>query len=101
MHDTSRGLLRALLVAGIGPALRMGAGSPGRRASEKYRRWPASSRRWGSRGTTVASPLTFLGTAGETKTFTVATLDDAVLESTETFNVSLDAVNALVPLPFT
>ena len=44
----------------------------------------------------VVAQLTFAGTAGETQQFTVATLDDAVLEGTETFTVSLDAVNALV-----
>jgi len=38
----------------------------------------------------------FAGTAGETQTFTVATLDDAAVEGSETFTVTLDAVNALV-----
>ena len=40
--------------------------------------------------------LNFTGAAGETRQFTVATLDDAVLEGTETFTVSLTASNALV-----
>ena len=40
--------------------------------------------------------LNFAGTAGETQTFTVPTLDDAVLETTETFTVSLAASDALV-----
>ena len=44
----------------------------------------------------VVAALMFAGKAGETQQFTVATLDDAVLEGTETFTVSLDAVNALV-----
>ena len=33
--------------------------------------------------------LTFTGTAGETKTFTVATIEDAVVETNETFTVGL------------
>ena len=41
-------------------------------------------------------PLVFTGTAGETRSFTVATLDDTVLEGTETFTVALNAVNPLV-----
>ena len=44
----------------------------------------------------VVAPLVFAGTAGETQQFTVDTLNDVVLESTETFTVSLDAVNPLV-----
>jgi len=40
--------------------------------------------------------LNFAGTAGEIRTFTVNILDDAVLEGTETFTVSLRASNALV-----
>ena len=41
--------------------------------------------------------LNFAGTAGETRqTFTVATLDDAVLEAAETFTVSLSASDPLV-----
>ena len=44
----------------------------------------------------VVAALVFAGNAGETHTFTVATLDDAVLEGTETFTVGLNAVNPLV-----
>ena len=40
--------------------------------------------------------LSFTGTAGETKTFTVSTTEDAVLEGDETFTVGLTASNALV-----
>ena len=40
--------------------------------------------------------LAFAGTAGETQTFTVPTLDDALLEGTETFTVSLNASDPLV-----
>ena len=40
--------------------------------------------------------LTFSGTAGETKTFTVSTDEDAVLEANETFTVSLTASNSSV-----
>jgi len=40
--------------------------------------------------------LSFAGTAGETQQFTVATLDDAVVEGTETFTVSLSATDPLV-----
>jgi len=40
--------------------------------------------------------LSFVGTAGETQTFTIPTLDDAVLEPTETFTVSLNAVDPQV-----
>ena len=40
--------------------------------------------------------LSFTGTAGETKTFTVDTKEDAVLEGDETFTVGLTASNALV-----
>ena len=38
--------------------------------------------------------LSFTGTAGETKTFTVATTEDAVLEANETFTVGLSVSNA-------
>jgi hypothetical protein len=44
----------------------------------------------------VVAPLSFAGTAGEVETFTVATLDDAIVEGTETFTVSLSASNASV-----
>ena len=44
----------------------------------------------------VVATLSFTGTAGETAQFTVASLDDAVLESTETFGVSLTATDPLV-----
>lgn len=44
----------------------------------------------------AAATLNFTGTAGEAQTFTVATLDDAVLEGSETFTVSIDASNALI-----
>ena len=44
----------------------------------------------------VVAQLSFTGTAGETQQFTVATLDDAVAEPTETFTVSLSASNPLV-----
>ena len=44
----------------------------------------------------VVAQLSFAGTASETQQFTVATLDDSVLEATETFGVSLSASNALV-----
>ena len=40
--------------------------------------------------------LSFTGTKGETKTFTVSTTEDAVLEGDETFTVALTASNALV-----
>ena len=40
--------------------------------------------------------LNFAGTAGETRQFTVATLDDAVVEQSETFTVNLSATSALV-----
>ena len=40
--------------------------------------------------------LNFAGTAGETQTFTVATLDDALVEGNETFTVTLSASNANV-----
>ncbi|MFV2068545.1 MAG: GEVED domain-containing protein, partial [Pirellulales bacterium] len=43
-----------------------------------------------------AVTLNFAGTAGETKQFTVNTLDDVVLEGTETFTVNLSATNTLV-----
>jgi hypothetical protein len=44
----------------------------------------------------VVATLNFAGTAGETQGFTVATLDDAVVESSETFTVSLAASDPLV-----
>jgi len=44
----------------------------------------------------VVAALNFAGTAGETQQFTVATLDDAVLEGTETFTVLLNATDPLV-----
>ena len=44
----------------------------------------------------VVTALNFAGSAGETRQFTVATLDDATVESTETFTVSLNATNPLV-----
>ncbi len=43
-----------------------------------------------------AVTLNFVGTAGETQTFTVATLDDADVEGNETFTVTLSASNANV-----
>ncbi len=44
----------------------------------------------------MVAQLTFVGTAGETQQFTVATLDDAVWENTEKFTVTLQASNPLV-----
>ena len=44
----------------------------------------------------VVATLNFAGTAGETQQFNVATLDDAVLEGSETFTVSLNASDPLV-----
>ena len=44
----------------------------------------------------VVANLTFVGSASETQTFTVATLDDALLEGTETFTVSINATDPLV-----
>lgn len=44
----------------------------------------------------VVSQLSFAGTAGETKQFTVATLDDGVAEGQETFTVTLSASNPSV-----
>ncbi|MFV1963450.1 MAG: Calx-beta domain-containing protein, partial [Acidimicrobiia bacterium] len=44
----------------------------------------------------VVAALSFAGTTGETQQFTVATLDDAVVEGTETFTVSLSSSNTLV-----
>ena len=44
--------------------------------------------------TANTSALTFTGTASETKTFTVSTTEDAVVESDETFTVSLAVSNA-------
>ncbi|MDF1754451.1 MAG: tandem-95 repeat protein [Verrucomicrobiales bacterium] len=38
---------------------------------------------------TASTTLTFAGTAGENQTFTVTTNDDSILETTESFNVSL------------
>ena len=43
-----------------------------------------------------AVTLNFAGTAGETHQFTVATLDDAVVEQSETFTVNLSASSTLV-----
>ena len=40
--------------------------------------------------------LTFTGTANETKTFTVSTTQDAVLEANETFTVGLSSSNSSV-----
>ena len=39
--------------------------------------------------TPASGTLTFAGTAGETQTFTVTIIDDAVIEATETINVAL------------
>ena len=44
----------------------------------------------------VVAQLNFSGTAGETQQLTVATLDDMVVESTETFTVSLSSSSPLV-----
>ena len=44
--------------------------------------------------TANTAALTFSGTKGETKSFTVSTTEDAVLESDETFTVGLSASNA-------
>jgi hypothetical protein len=44
----------------------------------------------------VVATLNFTGTAGETRQFTVATLNDSVLESAETFTVSLNAADPSV-----
>ena len=44
--------------------------------------------------TANTAALTFTGTANETKTFTVSTTEDAVLESDETFTVGLTASDA-------
>ena len=46
-----------------------------------------------------AVTLNFAGTAGETQTFTVATLDDTLVEGNETFTVSLTASDPLVEPP--
>jgi hypothetical protein len=40
--------------------------------------------------------LNFAGNAGETQQFTVTTLDDALLEGSETFTVNLSATDPLV-----
>ena len=44
--------------------------------------------------TANTTPLSFTGTAGETQTFTVSTIEDAVVEGDETFTVSLDVSDA-------
>ena len=44
----------------------------------------------------VVAQLNFSGAARETQQFTVTTLDDAIVEGTESFTVSLSASNALV-----
>ena len=44
--------------------------------------------------TANTTALTFTGTANETKTFTVSTTEDAVLEANETFTVGLTVSNA-------
>jgi hypothetical protein len=44
----------------------------------------------------VVATLNFAGSAGETQQFTVATLDDALLEGPETFTVNLNASDPLV-----
>ena len=44
--------------------------------------------------TANTTALSFTGTKGETKTFTVSTVEDAVLEADETFTVGLTASNA-------
>ncbi len=51
-----------------------------------------------SRNTT---PLTFTGTANETKTFTVSTSEDAVLEANETFTVGLSVSGTSLSLTAT
>ena len=50
----------------------------------------------GSDYTANTTALSFTGTANETQTFTVATTDDAVLESDETFTVGLSVSHASV-----
>ncbi|MCO5726091.1 Calx-beta domain-containing protein, partial [Robiginitalea marina] len=40
--------------------------------------------------------LNFAGTAGETQQFTVATLNDAILEGPETFTITLSASNSAI-----
>ena len=47
------------------------------------------------------SVLTFAGTAGETMTFTVSTTEDAVVETNETFTVSLTVSGTLVTVTAT
>lgn len=44
----------------------------------------------------VVAALSFTGTASETHSFTVDTLDDALIEGTETFTVSLDATDPAI-----
>ncbi len=44
----------------------------------------------------VVGQLSFAGTAGEQQQFTVATLNDVVVEGPETFTVSLNASDPLV-----
>ena len=46
--------------------------------------------------TANTSALSFTGTKGETKTFTVSTTQDAILEADETFTVALSASNSSV-----
>ena len=48
----------------------------------------------GSDYTANTTALSFTGRAGETQTFTVATMADAVLEGDETFTVGLTVSNA-------
>ena len=57
---------------------------------------PGYSNKTASSGdyTANTTALSFSGTANETKTFTVATTEDAVLETNETFTVSLSVSNA-------
>ncbi|MCZ6497597.1 MAG: OmpA family protein, partial [Gammaproteobacteria bacterium] len=44
----------------------------------------------------VIANLSFVGSAGETRSFTVASLDDALLEASESFTVALNALDPLV-----
>ena len=48
-----------------------------------------------------ASAVSFAGTAGETRNFTVATTDDAVVEGNETFSVSLAVSDTAAPVTAT